>query len=184
MEKKMTILERAAAIEAWVEPQRREHHSKRANDRNINLQYGIVLSYVLHAAIFSLKSFFDDILVDPRRAIRNESDIERIAMVDFLLPRMERWMNGEWTAEQLAFNTHEYCKTRIMSKDLVTVSYTNPMINLMSVFDYKNYCELVDILNKVPASFEEEKTKELQREQEEREKKDKRNEKRRGKQTA
>lgn len=176
-QEKKTILERANAIDEWITPQRREQHNKRANDRDINLQYGIVLNYVLGAAIFSLKSFFDDVLVDPRRAIRNESDIERIAMVDFLLPHMERWMNGERTAEQLAFGIHEYCKNRIMGKDLVTVSYTNPMINLMSVFDYKNYCELVDTLNKVPIGFEKEKADELRREQEEREKKDKRKKK-------
>lgn len=129
---------------------------------------------MLQAAIFGLQHFFEQVLIDPKSAIRNENDIERIAMVDFLLPRMERWMSGEWTAFGLAMNTHEYCKNRIMSGYLTDMNCTSQMVNLLSVYDYRNYCELVKVINKVPISFEQEKVDELKREQEEREKKAKR----------
>lgn len=174
MNDKKSILERAQAIDEWIMPQRRAYHQQRVNDVTIDLEYGICLNYVLQAAIFSLKHFFEQVLIDPKSAIRNENDIERIAMVDFLLPRMERWMSGECTATVLALTTHEYCKNRIMSGDLTNMNCTSQMVNLLSVYDYRNYCELVKVINKVPISFEQAKADELKREQEELEKKAKR----------
>lgn len=165
MEKK-TILERAKAIDDWVTPQRREYHAKRANDRTIDLEYGIHLNYLLQAAIFCLESFFKGMLVDPKGAIRNESDIEHIAMVDFLLPSMERWMDGEWTSQQMALKLHEYCKNRIMGGDLTNMNCTSPMVNLLSVYDYRNYCQIVKTIDKVPISFMKEQEDELRREEE------------------
>lgn len=178
MSDKQNIIQRAETIEAWVAPQRQAYHGQRANDRTIELEYGIHLNYVLQAAMFSLKHFFKHVLVDPKSAIRNENDIERIAMVDFLLPCMEKWMNGDWTALQLAQMTHEYCKNRIMSGDLTNMNCNNPMVNLLSVYDYRNYSELVKVINKVPISFEQEKVNELAAEERERTKKDEAKQKR------
>lgn len=180
MEKK-TILERAEAIDAWVTIQRREYHSKRANDRTIWLEYGIHLNYLLQAAIFSLKGFLETVLLNPKRAIGNECDIERIAMVDFLLPFMERWMEGELTVQQLAIKLRDYCKDRIMGGDLTNMNCTNPMVNLLSVYDYKNYCEIVKTIDKVPAQFAKEQEDELNREAEKAAKKAAAAEKRRNK---
>ena len=166
METKKTILERIEAVNAWVEPQRVAYFSQRANDRKIGLYYGITLNYVLQSAAYSLGRFFEQMAIDPLATIKNTTDFERIAMVDFLLPSMENWMNGKKTGDELATQTYEYCKNRIMSGYLADMNCTNPVVNFLSVCDYKNYCELVKTINKAALQFHKEKDNELEKEKE------------------
>lgn len=100
-----------------------------------------------------MKSFMESVHFDPMGCVKDTNDLERIVLVDFLLPQMERWMDGKTNVETLVTNLHTYCKTRIMNGDLAEMNCTNPMVNIMSVYKYKAYADIVKTIDRAVVEF-------------------------------
>jgi len=145
---KPTVLQRVKTLIEWIEPKREAYYAIPKKERPSAFRQAYQLSLVLEYSMHGLPSFFDEVLVDPMRAVNDTSLMKRINMVDFLLPRLERWMKGEWTDQELAEYTHTYCKERVMQGSLANLNCTSPMVNMFSVYTYQNYCEVINVINK------------------------------------
>jgi len=153
MSEKKTILERLEAVQNWLDELRQTEHKKKPSDRISSACYVISVGYLLSAAGYCLKSFMDDVQIDPMKAVQNTNDLERMVLIDFLLPQLEKCMEGEVSAEVLATNLHVFCKNRIMSGNLTDMNCTNPMVNIMSVYRYKAYAEIVKVIDRAVVEF-------------------------------
>lgn len=153
MSEKKTILERLEAVQNWLDELRQAEHKKKPTDRISSACYVISLGYLLSAAAYALKGFMEDVKSDPMKAVQDTNDLEHIVLVDFLLPQMERCMEGSTSMEVLATNLHTYCKNRIMSGNLAEMNCTNPMVNIMSVYKYKAYAQIVKTIDRAVVEF-------------------------------
>lgn len=154
---KPTVLQRVKTLIEWIEPKREAYYAIPKKERPLAFRHAYMLLLTLEAAMYRLPSFFEQVLVEPMRAVNDESLMKRINMVDFLLPRLERWMNGQWTDQEMVEYTHTYCKERVMQGSLADMNCTSPMVNMFSVYTYQNYCEIIRVINNSVISAQAEK---------------------------
>lgn len=141
---KNRLIERAHALRATFHNMKSEE-GKLINSSDPWAEHIYALLEMVHLGLYNIERFQSEFPQDPREALRSEILIQKVCLIEFLTPRLEKWVNNEVSSENTVITVSEFCKNRVMSGDMTNT--IAPLDRLISAMDYKNYCEIFRVLN-------------------------------------